>query len=153
MASDDVDVHASYIDPEQWSYEEVEGIVSNKDDPSMPCFTVRAVVIGLSLSIGRALYNVYISYKTVGLSWVMFHSVFFAYVLGLIIPRIIPNQTRFTMKEHALIVFIATTPLESYELLHPLNISRIYSGNIINPMVATLFCCGCHLTGYGFAGE
>ncbi|CAF1103598.1 unnamed protein product [Didymodactylos carnosus] len=41
------DVKSNYIDSEQASYEEIAGIVSNKDNQEMPCLTFRSAVIGI----------------------------------------------------------------------------------------------------------
>jgi hypothetical protein len=48
------EMHATDIDSEQYSYEEVEGVISNKDDPTIHCLKFRALLIGYLFGLIRS---------------------------------------------------------------------------------------------------
>ncbi|CAF1628459.1 unnamed protein product, partial [Didymodactylos carnosus] len=53
-----------YINAEQHSYEEIAGIVSNKDDLNMLCLTLRSWTIGILFAILISTVNQYFEYRT-----------------------------------------------------------------------------------------
>ncbi|KAK5987748.1 Oligopeptide transporter 2 [Cladobotryum mycophilum] len=102
-------------------YAEVRSVVSNKDDPSLPCSTIRAWVIGIVLSGAISFVNVFFEIRLppvfVGANVVQL----LAYPLGKLAEKTLPdigltvfgirhslNPGTFNKKEHMLITLMAS---------------------------------------------
>ncbi|GKT89097.1 OPT oligopeptide transporter [Colletotrichum tofieldiae] len=86
-------------------YAEVRAVVDNKDDPNLPCGTIRAWTIGVFFSVFLAFINQLLAYP-IGKAWekTMPNVVFT--VFGHKLPL---NPGRFNKKEHMLIAIMANT--------------------------------------------
>jgi hypothetical protein len=153
------DIHATDIDCEQLSYEEVEHVISNKDDRTISCLTIRSSLLGICLAIGRLILNAYFHYKTNTFFMGTFHLFLLSYPLGLLLAFIIPkrykmlNPGKFTIKEHLLVVIIAKACDPTYGLL-PLDNKRVYRNtSSLNPVISIIFVSATQLMGFGIAGS
>lgn len=105
-------------------YAEVRAVVDNKDDPSMPCSTVRAWAIGVIMSVFLAFVNQLFSIRQPTISISANVAQLLAYPLGKAWERWVPaweftlpflgqrhslNPGRFNKKEHMLIAIMANT--------------------------------------------
>lgn len=102
-------------------YPEVRAVVSNTDDPSIPCSTIRAWVIGLILACGGAACNQFFSPRQPAISLSVYTAQVLAYPLGVIWAKLVPNVSiplpggrridlnpgPFTQKEHMLVTVMA----------------------------------------------
>ncbi|CAF1367175.1 unnamed protein product [Didymodactylos carnosus] len=110
------DVKGIYIDPEQSSYEEIAGIVPNKDDSQMLCSTFRSWLIGISLTVLATIVSQYFRHgeKVYEIPSVLLWLL--AFLLGKILMKCLPqknfqirrwnlslNSEIFTIKEHVVI--------------------------------------------------
>jgi hypothetical protein len=155
MVEEAEDIHGSNIDSEQYSFEEVEGIISNKDDPSM---------LGFLLATIRCFYETYMDYRTIPtfLEPLCYYAL--AYPFGKLMSLILPCRTwtrwrfslnpgPFTIKEHALagIIAFSTDPLV---LIGELAMKRLFSPKEhIHSTLALLYVISILLLGFGLAGE
>ncbi len=146
------DVHSSYIDGEQWDYEEVESIISNKDDPTMACYNVRTIALGLILVAFQSFINTYLIYRTQIFQFSSTHMLFFVYPIGVVVARLTSKKT-ITIKEHALIFMMSTVTSGSILSLNIFDVQRIYSLPETHPVLAVLFIITCALAAIGLAGE
>jgi hypothetical protein len=158
------EMHATDIDSEQYSYEEVEGVISNKDDPTIHCLTFRALLIGYLFGSIRSCADTYFTYRTQHfvLEPVLFS--FFAYPLGKFLAYILPrrkwtrwdislNPGPFTKKEHALIILMMASSYPALSL-QQLDLQRIFfTGNNINHVAAVGYIISTQLLGFGLAGK
>ncbi len=164
---------ATFIDAEQSSFEETLGVISNTDDPSMLCLTIRSWACGLLFVIVYSIINQYFTYRT--MSYIMSSTIIvgISYPIGQFLAWILPKRTwfagcrfafslnpgPFTMKEHTIIynmVWLAainTVPLNVFPQLQIL--SSTGSSNL-PPMphyaVGLLFVISAQLIGFGLAG-
>jgi OPT family small oligopeptide transporter len=103
-------------------YSEVRAVVDNKDDPTMPCSTVRAWVIGIFFSTLMAFTNQLFSIRQPSIYIESNVAQLLAYPLGKAWERWVPawefklfgqthnlNPGRFNKKEHMLIAIMANT--------------------------------------------
>jgi hypothetical protein len=157
-------LHSTDIEPDADTYEEVEGVISNKDDPSILCFTFRACFLGFLLTTIRSIYETYMAYRTIStyLDSLFYYAL--AYPLGKLLALILPRRTwtrwnfslnpgPFTIKEHALagIMAFSTDPVE---LIQELAMQKIYpGGNPVHLIPALLYVISGLLLGFGLAGE
>ncbi|KAL2204630.1 OPT oligopeptide transporter [Sarocladium strictum] len=129
-------------------YDEVRAVVDNKDDPRMPCATIRAWVIGTAFSIAIAFVNQLFSVRQPAIYIESNIAQLLAYPLGKAWERWIPawelklfgqahslNPGRLNKKEHMLIAIMANTAK-----------SFPYTAAIILIALSTNFI------GYGLAG-
>jgi hypothetical protein len=159
-------VHSTDIEPDADTYEEIEGVISNKDDPSILCFTFRACVLGFLLTTIRSVYEIYMAYRTIPTYLESLCYYVLAYPLGKLLALILPRRTwtrwhfslnpgPFTIKEHALagIMAFSTDPV-GVRLIQELAIQKIYpGGNRVHSIPALLYVISSLLLGFGLAGE
>ncbi|CAF5016632.1 unnamed protein product, partial [Rotaria sp. Silwood1] len=161
-------VHNEYIEAEHTWYEEVDGVVSNDDDPNMLCSTFRVWFIGLSFLVSFTTVNTYFHYRTKRIvldgSHIFLLSFFLGKFLAFVLPkksfRIWPNTNYrfsfnpgpFTIKEHVLIVAMANLSNTSYAL-NPIDVQKVYYKKSIHPILTFGFILSSQLIGYGIAGN
>lgn len=148
-----------YCDVEQSSFEEVAGICPNKDDPDMPCLTLRSFSIGFSFVIGMSVVHMWIYSSPASMMIHPILVILVSHILGKIwslIPWKMINDSPWTIKEHAVVLImgnIAWTFFRVYSFStitylqyreRQSNFKFIYSFLII---IAVQFL------GYGLAGE
>ena len=157
-------MHVTDIDPDQWSYEEVEGVISNKDEPTMLCFTFRAYLLGCLLGSIRSFSDTYFAYRTRQfiLEPVLFSLM--AYPLGKLLAFILPqhkwtrwnitlNPGSFTIKEHALIILMMASSYPALSL-QQLDLQRLFfTGKTAHPVAAIGYIVSTQLLGFGLAGK
>lgn len=102
-------------------YAEVRAVVSNRDDPTTPCSTIRAWLIGVTFCLATSFVNAFFDIRlpriTVGTSVLQL----LAYPLGTLMARVLPdrgvtlrgvrhslNPGPFTRKEHMLITIMGS---------------------------------------------
>jgi hypothetical protein len=164
MADLEEQVHSTDIEPDADTYEEVEGIISNKDDPSILCFTFRACFLGFLLTTIRSGYETYMVYRTIPMYLDSLCYYALAYPLGKLLALILPRRTwtrwhfslnpgPFTIKEHALAGIMAF-PADQVGLTQQLAIQKIHLGeNSVHPIPVLLYIISISLLGFGLAGE
>jgi hypothetical protein len=148
-----------YCDAEQSSFEEVAGICPNKDDPQMPCLTIRSFTIGFIFLVVMSYVHMWIYTSPAS---TIIHPVLVilaSHVFGKLwslIPWERINGGPWTIKEHAVVLImgnIAWTFFRVYSFFtitylqyreRELNFKFIYSFLII---IAVQFL------GFGLAGE
>jgi len=158
--------HSTMIDAEQFSYEEIEGVISNKDDPEMVSLTIRSCLIGLLFAIGRSMSDTYFSFKTKPHSLYFVYTLLLSYVLGKFLAWILPryqwqinkmkfslNPGSFTIKEHVLIMLMIIS-CEPSEIIQQLVVQRIYfpEYKTIKPISVITYLISIQLLGFGLAG-
>ncbi|OLN90328.1 Oligopeptide transporter 2-like protein 3 [Colletotrichum chlorophyti] len=103
-------------------YAEVRAVVDNKDDPNMPCGTIRAWVIGIFFSVFLSFINQLFSIRQPSISIESNVAQLLAFPLGKAWEKFMPNTIfsvfgyklalnpgRFNKKEHMLIAIMANT--------------------------------------------
>ncbi len=159
--------HSTMIDVEQFSYEEIEDVISNKDDPEMLSLTIRSCLIGLLLAIGRSISDAYFSFKTKPYSFDIVYTLLLSYPLGKFLAWILPrhqweinkklkfslNPGSFTIKEHVLITFMIVSCQPS-RFIQQIVMQRIYfpQYKIIKPLPIISYLISMQLLGFGLAG-
>ncbi|KAI9204444.1 OPT oligopeptide transporter protein-domain-containing protein [Polychytrium aggregatum] len=109
--SDDVeqlDAHSAYA--------QISAVVPTTDDPSTPCFTVRAMFLGIFFSVLTSAVNVILSFRTNSVTLPAYIAVIVSYPIGIFFAKFIPdvrfklfgvenslNPGPFSIKEHVLI--------------------------------------------------
>jgi hypothetical protein len=152
------------IEPDANTYEEVEGVISNKDDPSILCFTFRACFVGFLLTIIRSIYETYMAHRTIATYLEPLCYYMLAYPLGKLMALILPRRTwtkwhfslnpgAFTIKEHALAGILAF-PTDPVGLVQDLAAQKIFPGGIpVHPIPALVYVISILLLGFGLAGK
>ncbi|KAI9351832.1 OPT oligopeptide transporter protein-domain-containing protein [Zopfochytrium polystomum] len=112
------------VDPESGEYLDeiydiVDAVVPRTDDPTLPAFTFRVIILGLGFNILLATVNTLFMFRTNYFSLNPFIGVLIAYPLGIIMSWILPttkfwggltlNPGKFNHKEHALIYVACST--------------------------------------------
>ncbi|KAI9357671.1 OPT oligopeptide transporter protein-domain-containing protein [Zopfochytrium polystomum] len=112
---------AGDVDPESGEYLDeiydiVDAVVPRTDDPTIPAFTFRVILLGLGFNVLLACVNTLFMFRTNSFSLNPFIGVLLAYPLGIFMSWVLPttkffggmtlNPGKFNHKEHALI-FVA----------------------------------------------
>ena len=98
-----------YCDAEQSSFEEVGGVCPNKDNPEIPCLTIRSVTLGTAFVIGMSVLHMWL-YSSPAAP--LIHPVLVilvAHALGKLwswIPWEKINGGPWTVKEHTVVVIM-----------------------------------------------
>jgi hypothetical protein len=158
------DIHASHIESEQYSYEEIEGVISNKDDTSTLCFTFRACFIGLLLVLVRSIFHTYFLFRTLPYILASIHFYLAAYPLGRFLAFVLPrriftrwnlslNPGPFTSKEHMLIELM-TLSTDAGSGIGLLAIRRFtVTRKLLHPVVTIIYLISIQGVGFGLAGR
>jgi hypothetical protein len=156
--------HSFDIDGEQFTYEEVEGVISNKDDPSILCFTFRACFLGFLLTIIRSSYETFMAYRTTPTYLDSLFYYMLAYPLGKFMALILPCRTwtrwhfslnpgPFSIKEHALAGIMAFSA-DPVAFVQELSMQKVQTGeDAVQLIPALLYVISLPLLGFGLAGE
>ncbi|KAI9208542.1 OPT oligopeptide transporter protein-domain-containing protein [Polychytrium aggregatum] len=102
------------------AYSQVSAVVSTTDDPSIPCFTIRALFLAIFFCIFTSAVNVVLSFRTNAFSIPAYVPVIISYPLGNLFAKILPdvrfklfgvenslNPGPFSVKEHVLIYIMS----------------------------------------------
>lgn len=123
LSNIDDEVHSSYIEADQCSYEETAFIISNKDDPTLPSLVFRTWFFGFLFTIGMAILTTCNSFQprlfTVPISLIFVFAYLMARVLSIILPKkrvrmwrgwsFSLNPGRFTIKENTIVIIMASS--------------------------------------------
>ncbi|KAI9197234.1 OPT oligopeptide transporter protein-domain-containing protein [Polychytrium aggregatum] len=104
------------------AYAQVSAIVANTDDPSTPCFTVRALFLSTFFFVLTSVVNTVLSFRTNAFGVPAYVSVICSYPLGILFAKFVPdvrfklfgvenslNPGPFSIKEHVLIYIMSNT--------------------------------------------
>lgn len=163
-----------FIDAEQSSFEETLGVISNIDDPSVLCLTIRSWICGLFLIVVYSIVCQYFTFRTSSSVLSSTLIVGLSYPIGRFLAWVLPKGTwfagrrfafslnpgPFTMKEHTIIYnmvwlsAIDTVPLHIFSQLQILSSTGVKN---IPPMphyaVGLIFVISAQLIGFGLAGK
>ncbi|CAF1279263.1 unnamed protein product [Adineta steineri] len=132
---------------EESPFVEVAVNVSNTDDPTMPCVTVRSVFLGILLTCLMSFTIQFFAYRTSPIDVNIGIVILVSYLIGELLTRILPksifnitiNPGPFTVKEHALITIMATSSVRTYEAMEALTVQRIYYNYYLSHFNSILF--------------
>ena len=158
-----------YIDGEQSSFEETQGIVSNKDDPSLPCMTFRSWTLGL-ISVGIcAFVRQYFFYRIHFYYLSATVLLLFVYPCGKFLEVCLPrrhfniqwprkysftlNPGPFSQKEHALIYIMAFIGSQVYISCDLIVAASSLLTQPFSYGTGLAFVLSAEILGYGLAGE
>ncbi|KAK8022808.1 OPT oligopeptide transporter [Apiospora rasikravindrae] len=146
-------------------YAEVRSVVSNRDDPEMPCGTIRAWVIGLCFAAILGFINQFFSVRQPAIQLMANVAQLLSFPLGKAWERFMPHATvfglplnpgHFSKKEHMLITIMANV---GYQAPYTANIiwvqklpgyyNQAWAGNFGYQILLAL---GTNFIGYGMAG-
>ncbi|KAK8091468.1 OPT oligopeptide transporter protein-domain-containing protein [Apiospora hydei] len=146
-------------------YAEVRSVVSNRDDPEMPCGTIRAWVIGLCFAAVLGFINQFFSVRQPAIQLMANVAQLLSFPLGKAWERFMPHATvfglplnpgHFSKKEHMLITIMANV---GYQAPYTANIiwvqklpgyyNQAWAGNFGYQILLAL---GTNFIGYGMAG-
>ncbi|OZJ05396.1 hypothetical protein BZG36_01979 [Bifiguratus adelaidae] len=125
----------------------IHNTIPEIDDPDLPLFTFRTVVLGLEIY--------YFKPQVVIISPLFI--LIIGYILGNVMHRIIPrsrfsNPGPFNIKEHVVISITATSASASAFATELLAVMDLFYGTTVNVGVAIFLLLSSQLLGYGFAG-
>lgn len=150
-------------------YAEVRAVVDNHDDPSIPCSTIRAWVLGLAFSALLGFINQLFSIRQPTITILSNVAQMLAYPLGKGCEKVLPdwgftlfgvrhslNPGHFSKKEHMLITIMANVayqiPYTNYVIWSqylPAYFNQSYAGSFAYQILISL---GTNFVGYGMAG-
>lgn len=150
-------------------YAEVRAVVDNHDDPSIPCSTIRAWVLGLAFSALLGFINQLFSIRQPTITILSNVAQMLAYPLGKGCEKMLPdwgftlfgvrhslNPGHFSKKEHMLITIMANVayqiPYTNYVIWSqylPAYFNQSYAGSFAYQILISL---GTNFVGYGMAG-
>ncbi|CAF1330302.1 unnamed protein product [Didymodactylos carnosus] len=155
----------NYTDCEQSSYEEIAGIVSNKDDYDMVTITFRSCLIGVLYAGLVSLVNKYLLYKRYSYSVPPFVLLLLTFPIGKLLGWCLPkrhfnilewkvsfNPCPFTIKEHAIVyimVYIASEIVAANDIVI---VKQAYYYQKTYFAWGLLLALSSQLMGYGMAG-
>ncbi|KAL6842478.1 hypothetical protein ACP4OV_027713 [Aristida adscensionis] len=149
--------------------EEVRNTVPVSDDPSEPCLTFRAWVLGLSSCAMLAFVNEFFMYRSAQLSVGTILVQIATLPIGRLMASTLPaapvrvpltggrlsfslNPGPFSLKEHCLITIFAGAGSGNVYALNIIAIVKVFYKRQINPYAAMLLAQTTQLLGYGWAG-
>ncbi|CAF1018000.1 unnamed protein product [Didymodactylos carnosus] len=156
-----------FIEAEQSSVEETMGIVSNKDDYTMPCLTVRSWIIGILFTLLMTTINQYYYYSTWYYTFPSTLVLILAYPMGKFLEWCLPrkqfkipffnsyhqlNPGKFTIKEHTVIMIMALVAEHDMSSIDVLVVHR-NSDATMNFALGLFLVISSQFIGYGMAGE
>ncbi|CAF0775324.1 unnamed protein product [Adineta steineri] len=145
---------------EQSPYLEVANNVSNKDDPSILCLTFRSIFIGILLTCLMAFTVQFFALRTspldVNTGIIILISYLFGKLMAAILPTTICNITinpgPFSIKEHTLIVIMASSGSRTYEAMEALLGQRLYYNYNLTHINSILFLLIMHFLAISISG-
>ncbi|OZJ06025.1 hypothetical protein BZG36_01101 [Bifiguratus adelaidae] len=135
----------------------IHSTIPELDDPNMPLFTLRTVVLGVGLAaFGAVLQEIYYFKPQVVLISPLFIQII-GYVLGNAMAKVIPksrffNPGPFTIKEHVVISITATSAAASAFATELLAVMDLFYNETVNVGVAIFLLLSSQMLGYAYAG-
>ncbi|OZJ06873.1 hypothetical protein BZG36_00021, partial [Bifiguratus adelaidae] len=136
----------------------ISSTVPEIDDPNLPLFTLRTVVLGLGLaSFAAVLQEIYYFKPQVVIISPLFIQII-GYILGNVMAKVIPrsrffNPGPFSIKEHVVISITATSAAAAAFATELLAVMDLFYNVTVNVGVAIFLLLSSQLLGYGFAGS
>ncbi|CAF2813919.1 unnamed protein product [Rotaria sp. Silwood2] len=145
---------------EQSPYEEVAVNISNTDDPTTLCLTVRSIFIGILLTCLMGFISQFFSFRTSPLDLNIGIIILLAYLLGKLMSKILPerlchiklNPGPFTFKEHAIITIMAASGTRTGEGVETIIIQRLHYKHHLNHVNSVLFLITMHFIAISISG-
>ncbi|CAF1624403.1 unnamed protein product [Didymodactylos carnosus] len=160
------DVKSNYIDSEQSSYEEIAGIVSNKDNPDMVIITFRSCLIGILFTALISSLDQYLYYYKNPYSVPHLVLLLLTYPLGSLLARCLPskpfiiwkwnislNPCAFTIKEHAIIYVMIYIAGQTVAAIDVVVYIKTIEGFDTHFAWGVLLALSSQIMGYGAAGK
>ncbi|CAF1001185.1 unnamed protein product [Didymodactylos carnosus] len=155
-----------FIDAEQSSFEEIGGIVSNKDDSTLSCLTVRSWTIGILFTVLMAGLSQYLSFKTT-YYFPTYLVLLLSHPIGNFLAWCSPkkkfripffgihslNPGKFTIKEHAVIFSMAVTAQIDISAIETIASRQVYDSVKTGFGIGLMFVLSSQILGYGMAGK
>ncbi|CAF1050201.1 unnamed protein product [Didymodactylos carnosus] len=159
----DIQIQSNYIDSEQSSYEEIAGIIPNKDDPDMLCFTFRSFSIGLCCIVLICTVDRFFIYRTKQYNIPLSFLLLFVYAIGILMAKCLPgkhlkwknislNSGQFSVKEHAIIFIMMLISSRSTDAIDIIVVKSAYLDQNTPFVWGFLFVLSAQSMGYGTAG-
>ncbi|CAF3361188.1 unnamed protein product [Rotaria sp. Silwood1] len=134
--------------------------ISNKDDSTILCLTVRSIFIGISLTCVTAFMSQFFAFRTSPLYLDIGIIILLAYMLGKLMSKILPerifhitlNPGPFTYKEHAMITIMAASGTHTYQGIETLIIQRLYYKYHLSHVNSVLFLIIMHFIAISISG-
>ncbi|KAI9357610.1 OPT oligopeptide transporter protein-domain-containing protein [Zopfochytrium polystomum] len=159
---------ADNVDPESGEYLDeiydiVDAVVPRTDDPTLPAFTFRVIILGLGFNLLLAFVNTLFMFRTNYFSLNPFIGVLIAYPLGIFMSWVLPttkflggltlNPGKFNHKEHALIyVACSCAASPAYALYNIIGQKyQLYQADL-TAVACVFFGIVTQCFGYGLAG-
>ncbi|KAJ1920235.1 hypothetical protein H4219_001468 [Mycoemilia scoparia] len=147
-------------------YEIVRTHVKNKDDPTLPSFTIRAVLAGLILNMLLSFVNTFFWYRKNPISITGFIAQFTTYLLGMIMAHALPNYSfkmfgkyslclnpgPFSIKEHVIATVVATSGSTAPYAIDIITVKRLFFKSPLGFGPSVLLMLSSQTIGYSFAG-
>ncbi|KAF9191581.1 hypothetical protein BGZ49_003538, partial [Haplosporangium sp. Z 27] len=135
---------------------EVAAIVSNKDDPTLPCLTFRFWVMGIFFTVLLAFVNQFFFFRTNPLTLSAMVIQLIAYPIGKFMARVLPsgilNPGPFNIKEHVLITMAANCAGGTAYAVDITIIQKVFYGEDFGFLANLLLVFSTQMLGYGMAG-
>ncbi|CAM0138411.1 unnamed protein product [Umbelopsis sp. WA50703] len=143
----------------------IRSTIHTVDNPRLPVFTFRAWFLGTIFCILGAAVSQFYFFRSNKLAYSSFFVTLVTYPLGKLMARMLPttkwsigkwsfslNPGRFNIKEHCLIVIIASTGGTSAYATDILAIQDLYYNQDLGPVGSILLLISTQCLGYGMAG-
>ncbi|KAI8391718.1 OPT family small oligopeptide transporter [Radiomyces spectabilis] len=136
----------------------VNELASLEDDPTLPCLTVRALVVGSLLACLSASVYQLMLFKPVGLPLTNTFMLMVAYVVCHAWARLLPsggwlNPGPFNVKEHTCIYVLVSSANTSAYATYILSAQELYYNDTPNAAGSIFLLFATQLVGYGIAGQ
>ncbi|KAJ1920439.1 hypothetical protein H4219_001276 [Mycoemilia scoparia] len=146
-------------------YETVRATVSNTDDPTLPSFTFRALVIGLIFCAALSFVNQFFWFRENPISIGGFVVQLLSYPVGVLMSYTLPkrkfrtfgwewtlNPGPFSVKEHVVASIIATAGSSTAYAIDIVTVKRMYYKSDIGFGVSVLLMLTTQVLGYSISG-
>ncbi|KAH7098305.1 OPT-domain-containing protein [Auriculariales sp. MPI-PUGE-AT-0066] len=161
--------HDEEDEDEDSPYPEVRCAVSNLDDTTMPCMTLRMWVIGMILCLVAGSVNVFFNFRQPAPSVIPLVLLLISFPIGKFVAYIMPIRTfrlprwlggieialnpgPFNVKEHVLIYIMANVSITSPYALSAIVVGEIFYDMKLSFWFSFLLVLASQLTGFGLAG-
>ncbi|KAF9994861.1 hypothetical protein BGZ79_000358 [Entomortierella chlamydospora] len=135
---------------------EVAAIVSNKDDPTLPCLTFRFWSMGIVFTVALAFINQFFFFRTNPLTITSMVVQLIAYPIGKFMARILPhgilNPGPFNIKEHVLIAMAANCAGGTAYAVDITIIQKVFYKEDFGFLANLLLVFSTQMLGFGMAG-
>ncbi|KAH3678923.1 hypothetical protein WICMUC_001349 [Wickerhamomyces mucosus] len=138
--------------------------VTLDDDPTIPVFTFRYILLSLIFIPPGAFIDTLNSYRTTSAAYSIFFVQVTSHYLGKLLARVLPNKEincyffkfnlnpgPWSIKENVLVTLTAASGATSNQGTTAISIADLFYNDVTNPAVALFFMWCINLTGFSFA--